>query len=194
AAARLPGVIAVFTATDYTAAGGRGIAHMANPAATYDVKIRAFTGPGRQTPFETPHLPLAAGRVRFVGEPVAMAIAETQSTAQDAAENVIVQYDVLPAVTDALAALAPRAPLLHDEVADNLAIEAVFGDQAAAEAAFAAAHLVIAQIFRNQRIASAHMEPRAAIGAYDAVQGIYTILTGSQGAVRVKNTIAACLG
>src|SRR5215813_586575 len=118
AAATLPGVIAVFMANDYALAGGRGIVHMANPAATYDVKIRAFTGPGRQTPFETPHLPLAAGRVRFVGEPVAMAIAETQSTAQDAAENVIVQYDVLPAVTDALAALAPGAPLLHDEVAD----------------------------------------------------------------------------
>jgi carbon-monoxide dehydrogenase large subunit len=53
---------------------------------------------------------------------------------------------------------------------------------------------VVAEIFRNQRIASAHMEPRAAIGAYDRAQGIYTVVTGSQGAVRVRNTIAACLG
>src|SRR5260370_1023156 len=141
-----------------------------------------------------PHPPPAAERVRFVGEPVAIVIAETQSAAQDAAEGVIVAYDVLPAVTDALTALKPGAPLLHDEVADNLAIDTTFGDQAAAEAAFAAAHLVIAQVFRNQRIASAHMEPRAAIGAYDAALGLYTVLTGSQGAVRVKNTIAACLG
>src|SRR5215468_7238967 len=192
--AKLPGVIAVFTAKDYAAAGGRGIVHVANPASTYDVKVRAFTGPERQTPFEAPHSPLAGERVRFVGEPVAMVIAETQSAAQDAAESVIVAYDVLPAVIDALAALKPGAPLLHEEVADNLAIDTAFGDHAAVEAAFAAAHQVVAQVFRNQRIASAHMEPRAAIGAYDAAQGGYTILTGSQGAVRVKNTIAACLG
>jgi carbon-monoxide dehydrogenase large subunit len=194
AAAKLSGLVAIFTAKDYAAAGGRGIGHVANPAGTHDVKVKAFAGPGRQTPFETPHLPLAGERVRFVGEPVAIAIAETQSAAQDAAESVVVLYDVLPAVTDCLAALAPDAPLLHDEVPGNLAIDTAFGDQAASEEAFAAAHLVVAQIFRNQRIASAHMEPRAAIGAYDETQGIYTIVTGSQGAVRVKNTIAACLG
>ena len=193
-AAKLPGVVAIFTAKDYAAAGGRGIGHMANPAGTHDVKVKAFTGPGRQTPFETPHLPLAGERVRFVGEPVAMVIAETQSAAQDAAENVVVLYDVLPAVTDSIAALALDALQLHDELPGNLALETAFGDQAASEAAFAAAHLVVAQTFRNQRIASAHLEPRAAIGAYDEAQSLYTIVTGSQGAVRVKNTIAACLG
>src|SRR5258707_12522360 len=72
AAAKLPGVIAVFTAKDYAAAGGRGIVHMANPAGTYDVKVRAFTGPERQPPFETAHPPLAAERVRFAGGPVAL--------------------------------------------------------------------------------------------------------------------------
>jgi carbon-monoxide dehydrogenase large subunit len=194
AAAKLPGVIAIFTGKDYAATGGRGISHMANPAGTHDFKIKAFTGPERQTPFETPHLPLAGGRVRFVGEPVAIVIAQSQSSAQDAAEAVVVDYDALLAVTDARAALAPNAPLVHDEVAGNLAIETIFGDRAAAEAAFETAHLVVAQTFRNQRIASAHMEPRAAIGAYDEAQGVYTILTGSQGAVRVKNTIAGCLG
>jgi carbon-monoxide dehydrogenase large subunit len=194
AAAKLPGVIAIFTAADYAAAGGRGIGHMANPAGTHDVKLKAFTGPGRQTPFETPHLPLAAERVRFVGEPAAMVVAETQAAAQDAGERVAVDYEPLPAVTDSIAALAAGAPLVHDEIAGNLAVETTFGDQAAVQAAFAGAHLVVAQTFRNQRIASAHMEPRAAIGAYDEAQGLYTILTGSQGAVRVKNTIAACLG
>src|SRR3984893_15118538 len=183
-AAKFPGVVAIFTAKDYVAAGGRGIGHMANPAGTHDVKVRAFTGPGRQTPFETPHLPLAGERVRFVGEPVAMVIAETQCGAQDAWECVVVLYDELPVVSDSIAALAPNAPLLHDEVPGNLALEAAFGDQAASEAALAAAHLVVAQTFRNQRIASAHMEPRAAIGAYDEAQGLYTIVTGSQGALR----------
>src|SRR5215467_14211217 len=127
AAAKLPGVVAIFTARDYAAAGGRGIGHMANPAGTHDVKVKAFAGPGRQTPFETPHVPLAGERVRFVGEPVAMVIAETQSAAQDAAESVIVNYDALPAVTDSLAALASDVPLLHDEVSGNLAIDTAFG-------------------------------------------------------------------
>src|SRR5215471_18479430 len=92
AAATLPGVVAVFTAQDYAAAGGRGIGHLANPAGTHDVKVKAFTGPERQTPFETLHLPLARERVRFVGEPVAMVIAETQPAAQDAAEGIVVDY------------------------------------------------------------------------------------------------------
>src|SRR5262249_49282860 len=156
---------------DYAAAGGRGISHIPNPADTHDVKVKAFTGPGRQTPFEIPHLPLAAERVRYVGEPIAVVVAETQLGAQDAAESVAVGHEVLPAVTDSLAALAPGAPLLYDEVAGNVAIETGFGDPAAAEKAFATAHLVVTQIFRNQRIASAHMEPRAAIGAYDEAEG-----------------------
>jgi carbon-monoxide dehydrogenase large subunit len=194
AAAKHPGVIAVVTAADYAATGGHGIDHMPNPASTYDVKVKAFSGPGRQTPFEALHPPLAVERVRFVGEPVAMVVAETRAAAQDGCERAVVDYEVLPAVTDAIAALAPGAPLIHDQVAGNLVIETAFGDRAAAQAAFARAHLVVAETFRNQRIASAHMEPRAAIGAYDRGQGIYTVVTGSQGAVRVRNTIAACLG
>jgi aerobic carbon-monoxide dehydrogenase large subunit len=194
AAAKLAGVIAVFTAADYAASGGRGIGHIANPAGTHDVKVKAFTGEGRRTPFETPHLPLAVDRVRFVGEPVAMVIADTQAAAQDACEQVVVHYRELPTVTDALLALAPGAPLLHDDVARNLALETTFGDDAAVQAVFAGAHLVVERTFRNQRIASAHMEPRAAVGSYDRQQGVYSVLTGSQGAVRMKTTIATCLG
>jgi carbon-monoxide dehydrogenase large subunit len=194
AAAQLPGVIAVFTANDYAAAGGRGVAHIANPASTFDVSAKAFTGPGLQTPVELPHRPLAGERVRFVGEPVVMVVAETRAAAQDAAESVAIEYEALPAVTDALAALRPGAPLLHDEVPGNLALDSAFGDHAACEAAFAPADMVVAQTFRNQRIASAQMEPRAAIGAWDEAEGVYTILTGSQGALRIRGAIAACLG
>src|SRR5580704_13286041 len=86
AAAKLPGVLTIITAADYAAAGGRGIVHMPNPADAHDVKRRAFAGPGRRTPFDAPHPPLAAERVRYVGEPVAMVVAETAAAAQDAAE------------------------------------------------------------------------------------------------------------
>jgi carbon-monoxide dehydrogenase large subunit len=147
-----------------------------------------------QTPAELPHLPLAGDRVRFVGEPVVMVIAETQAMAQDAAERVVIAYEALPAVTDAVTALEPGAPLLHDKAPGNLALDTFFGDRAACEAAFAAAHLVVAQRFRNQRVAAAQMEPRTAIGAYDDAHGVYTILTPSQGALRIRSTIAACLG
>jgi aerobic carbon-monoxide dehydrogenase large subunit len=194
AAAKLPGVLAVITAADYAAAGGRGIAHVPNPADTHDVKLRAFVGPGPRTPFDAPHPPLAADRVRHVGEPVAMVIAETAATAQGAAEHVAVRYTALPAVTDALVALAPGAPLVHDAVAGNLALETEFGDRAAVEAACATAAHVVAQTFRAQRVASAQMEPRSALAAYDAEQGLLTLYTASQGALRIKSTIAACLG
>lgn len=190
----LAGVIAVFTAGDYAAAGGRGIAHVATPASTFDVREKAFSGPGLQTPAELTHLPLAGERVRFVGEPVVMVVAESRRLAEDAAESVMVEYAVLPAVTDALAALGEGAPQLHDEVPGNLALDTVFGDRAACEAACAGAHLVVRQVFRNQRVASAQMEPRAAIGAFDAAQDTCTIVTGSQGALRIAGTIAGCLG
>jgi aerobic carbon-monoxide dehydrogenase large subunit len=193
-ATSLPGVIAVFTAADYAASGGRGVNHIANPASTHDVKIKSFTGEGRRTAFEKPHLPLAADRVRYVGEPVAMVVAESRAIAQDASELVVVDYEELPAVTDAVAALKPGAPQLHDELPGNLGVETLFGDEAAVAAAFAGADLVVAQTFRNQRVASAHMEPRAAIGSYDKDEDVYTIITCSQGAVRIKQTIAAGLG
>ena len=193
-AAQLPGVLAVITAADYAAAGGRGIAHMANPADTHDVKLRAFVGPGRRTPFDAPHPPLAADRVRHVGEPVAMVVAESAAAAQDAAERVAVRYAVLPAVTDALAALAPGAPVIHEAIAGNLALETEIGNRAAVEAACAEAALVVTQTFRAQRVASAHMEPRAVLATCDADGGLLTLHTASQGALRIKSTIAACLG
>jgi carbon-monoxide dehydrogenase large subunit len=193
-ASKLPGVLAIITAADYAAAGGRGIVHMPNPADAHDVKLRTFSGPGRRTPFDAPHPPLAVDRVRYVGEPVAMVVAETVAAAQDAAERIAVDYEALPAVTDAVVALAPGTPLVHEAVAANLAVEAEFGDHAAVEAAFAEAALVVTQVFRNQRIASAQMEPRAALAAYSADEHLLTVHTCSQGAVRIKGALAACLG
>ena len=193
-ARRMPGVLAVLTAEDYAAAGGRGIGHFAVPADAHDVKkpfTHEWSGP---PPFETAQLPLASGKVRFVGEPVAMVVAHSAALARAAAERVAVHYEALPAVTDVRDAIAPGAPLLHDEAPRNLALDISIGDADAVAAAFAQAHIVIEQRFRSQRIVNAQMEPRAALGLYDEVSGLITVVSGNQSAVKLKNTLADCLG
>jgi carbon-monoxide dehydrogenase large subunit len=193
AAHAMPGVLAVFTAQDYAAAGGRGIEHFAVPADAHDVKRPAFHDWRGAAPLRIRVLPLAVDKVRYVGEPIVMVVAESARLARDAAERVAVDYEALPAVTDARAALAPGAPLVHDAAPGNLALHVELGDAAAVEAALAAAHLVVAHAFRSQRIVSAQMEPRAALGAYDRASGLFTVISGSQGAVRLKTTLADCL-
>ena len=190
----MPGVLAVVTAADYAAAGGRGIRHFAVPADAHDVKRPAFHDWHGPPPFEMAQPMLAADRARYVGEPVVMVVAETAALAREAAERVAVRYEPLAAVTDVRAALAPGAPLLHDVAPGNLAMDMALGDAAAVEAACAGAHLVIAHSFRAQRIVNAQMEPRAAIGSYDAASGLLTALACSQGAVRLKTNVADSLG
>ena len=146
AAAGLPGVLAILTAADYAAAGGRGIAHMPNPADAHDVKLRAFARAGAQDR-------RSMRRIRrwrrtacaMSANPSPWRSRRRAAAAQDAAERVVVDYEALPAVTDAVAALMPGAPLIHESVPGNLAVEAEFGDPAAAQAAFAAAALVVSQ-------------------------------------------------
>jgi aerobic carbon-monoxide dehydrogenase large subunit len=190
----MAGVLAVITAEDYAAAGGRGIRHFAVPADAHDVKKPSFhdwTGPA---PFEMPQPVLVADRVRYVGEPVAMVVAETAVLARDAAERVAVQYEALPAVVDVRDAIAPGAPVLHDAAPGNIAMDKQLGDPAALKAAFATAHLVVEHSFRAQRIVNAQLEPRAAIGAYDEASDVLTALACSQGAVRLKTNVADSLG
>jgi len=190
----LPGVLAVYTAEDYAAAGGRGIKHFALPADAHDVKKSSFHDWSGPPAFEMPQPVLAADRARYVGEPVAMVVAETAALARDAAERVAVQYETLPAVVDVRGAIAPGAPVLHDATPGNVALDKECGDPAALEAAFAAAHLVIEHSFRSQRIVNAQMEPRAAIGLFDEASGEVTALACSQGAVRLKTNVADSLG
>ncbi|HUI94495.1 MAG TPA: xanthine dehydrogenase family protein molybdopterin-binding subunit, partial [Xanthobacteraceae bacterium] len=194
AARGLAGVLAVITAADYAAAGGRGIRHFAVPADAHDVKKAAFHDWRGPPPFEMAQPVLAADRTRYVGEPIAMVVADTAAVAREAAERVAVAYEALPAVTDVRAALAPGAPLLHDAAPGNLAMDMELGDAAAVAAACAGAHLVVTHAFRAQRIVNAQMEPRAAIGAYDAASGILTALACSQGANRLKTNVADSLG
>ena len=194
AARAMPGVRAVLTGADYRAANLSGIRQMPVPADVIDYRQKAFGPNSARPPFDTPQWPLAIDKVRHVGEPLAVVIADTPDAARDAAAAVDVRYDILPAVTDALAAIAPGAPVLHDAVADNIALDADFGDRAAADAAFAQAAIVVEHTFRNQRIVNAQMEPRAALGAYDAANDRYTLISGSQGVHRQQNALAECFG
>jgi aerobic carbon-monoxide dehydrogenase large subunit len=188
-----PGVLAVLTGEDYAADGHVGMAHMPNPADAHDVKVSTFAPTSECKILDELQLPLAVGCVRYVGEAVAIVVAETLVAARDAAEAVAVDYEVLPAVTDALEALAEGAPTLWPSAPGNLALDNAFGDRAAVEAAIKDAHLVVEQTICSQRTASAFMEPRGAIGSYDATAQQYLLISGCQGAHRLRHAIAGCL-
>jgi carbon-monoxide dehydrogenase large subunit len=129
---------------------------------------------------EPPHAPLAADRVRCVGDQVAVVIAETRNAARDAAELVEVEYAPRPAVSTMAEALKPGAPLVHDSAAGNLCYDWHLGDGAAVDAAFAGAAKVAKIEVVNNRLIPNAMEPRAAIGDYDPSTGDYTLFTTSQ--------------
>lgn len=169
-----PGV-AVVTGEDLAAAG---IGPIPNPAATHGAGYVGYGGTARPNP---PCHALARGKVRHVGEPVAMVIAPGLDEAQDLAEAVVVDYEPLPAVTSVAAADAPGAPLLWDEIPGNLLCHNTAGDRTAVDEAFArAAHVVEMEVVNN-RIVVNFMEPRGCLAAYDASSGRITLRTGSQG-------------
>lgn len=186
-----PGVLAVLTGQDAVNDGLGPIPHNPVPSTKYDMKL---TAPGGGTPFIGPHLFLAVDKARHVGEAVAVVIAETQAQAQDAAEHVDVEYEPLPHVTHSSDAAAPGAPSVWDEVPENVFIDTTFGNVAATDAAFAAAAHVVSARFQVNRVTAVTIEPRAALGAYDAETGRFTLWAGSGGAVKQKAEIAAALG
>ncbi len=163
----MPGVRAVYTSADMAAVGGIPCGW----------QIHSKDG----TPMAEPKHPvLAEGKVRHVGDPVAVVVADTRQQARDAAEAIIVDYDVLPSATTMAQAQAPAAPLVHDGLAGNLCYDWHIGEKAAVEAAFAqAAHRVVFETTNNRLVPNA-MEPRAAIGDYDATTGEHTLYTTSQ--------------
>jgi len=188
-----PGVLAVLTGADYVADGYVGVAHMPNPADANDVKIHTFTSTSERTILDLLQPPLPTERVRYVGEAVAVVVAESLAAARDGAEAVAIKYDAQPAVTDVMEATAVGAPALWEQAPDNVALDNAFGDRAAVEAAIARAHLVVEETIRCQRTASGFMEPRAAIGNYDPVDDSYTLISGCQGAHRLRHGLAGCL-
>ncbi len=191
AARAMPGVLGIFTGADCAADNLQPIPHSPLPATRTDLKL---TAPGGGPPFVGPHYLLAIGKVRYVGEAVALVVAETLAQALDAAEAVTVDYEPLPWVADVKAACAPGAPVVWDEAPDNVLVDTTFGDKDATDRAFAAADRVVKMEFHVPRVSAAPMEPRAALGAYDAATGRYTLHAGSGGAVKQKQEMAAVLG
>lgn len=188
----LPGVLAVLTGADAVADGLKPIPHNAEYAGGPDAVLRLPNGFEAYAP---EHHALPHKRIRFVGEPVAIVIAETQAQAMDAAEIVAVEYGELPAVIDARAARQPDAPQIWDACTGNLSLTCEVGDRDAAARAFAnAAHVVKFDTLVN-RISGVPMEPRAVIGEYDATRDFYTVRAASgRGAVQTRERMAYILG
>lgn len=175
AARALPGVIAAFAG-----------AELVSGMHTLDtIPIPGLRKPERR--------PLAVGRTRYVGDPVAVILAESLAIAEDARDLVDVDYNILPAVVDLEAALAPDAPRLYDEFDSNLAFSQHSGGgdmQAAFEQADHIVHLRLV----NQRLAPSSLEPRASLFDFDPARGELSAWVSSQAVFRARDSLAAFLG
>jgi carbon-monoxide dehydrogenase large subunit len=190
AALAMPGVLGVFTGADVARDGLLPVPHNPVPSTKYDMKL---TGPGGAPVFIGPHMLLPADRARHVGEAVAMIVAESMTDALDAADLVVIDYEVLPHVTDSALALEDGQPAVWDEVEHNTLVDTLFGDKTATDAAFARADHVVKAEFHAQRVTGVPLEPRSALGSYDATSDSYTLYAGSGGAVRQKSELAEVL-
>jgi aerobic carbon-monoxide dehydrogenase large subunit len=181
AALALPGVLAIY---DGAALAGYGPFRNIIPFPNRD-----------GTPMKKPvRRAFAQGRVRWVGDPIAMIVAESLAIAKDAAERIDCAIEPLPAVPDPQAAVAPGAPLLYDDVPGNLALDYHIGDAEAVAAAFARAAHVTRLDLANNRIVVAAMEPRAALAQYDQAEARWTLWVGCQGVMGLRAALADIMG
>ena len=179
AALRVDGVAGVVTAADLAADGIGGVPF----TSTIDA-------PGGG-PVRTLAMPLLARKVvRYVGEPVAFVVAESLPAAQEAAERVVVDYATQPCVTDVLAAAEAGAPLVQEGGQGNVVAELRLGDPEACRAALAGARHRFGLHVRNNRLVPHAMEPRAAIGCYDAAEATWTLHGASQAPHHVRALLA----
>ncbi|MBX6328646.1 MAG: xanthine dehydrogenase family protein molybdopterin-binding subunit [Pseudolabrys sp.] len=179
AAAAAPGVLCVLTAADFAAAGWT------------DLPVPSGLKRRDGAPMYRPRYPiLADGVVRWVGDPVAFVVAETAAQAADAAELIAVDYEELPAVTSTAEAMKPGAPRVWEDCPDNVSFVELIGDKAAVDAAFAAAAHVVRGDFVINRVTAATMEPRNAIGDYNAADRRYTLYTALQRPHPVRTDLA----
>lgn len=182
AAIDLPGVLGIFTADDLAADGLQDI--------PCSVPLTNRDG----SPCALPTHPiLVRDRVRHVGDQVVFIVAETLEQARDAAEAIVVDYDILPAVTDTAAAFDADQPRVWDDIAENRCFDWEMGDEKAVDAAFAKATHVSTIDLVNNRIIVASMETRNAIGHYDPATDFYTLYTSSQGAHSLRKMIGGGL-
>jgi len=180
AARKMPGVLGAYTGADLA---GYGTLKCIVPFKNRD-----------GTPMKQPPRPaLPTDKVRFVGDPIAFVVAETLLQAKDAAEAVEVDIESLPAVIRPEDATRPGAPLIHDEAPGNVALDYHYGDTEQVAAAFAkAAHVTRLELV-NSRVVVNAMEPRAAIGVYDAASERFTLHAPSQGVFGLRGHMADIL-
>ncbi len=179
AALALPGVRAVYTGADL-AADGLGEIPCAIPMKNRDGSDRT----------ETPHFALTTDTVRHVGDPVAFIVAETARAARDGAEAVMVDYDILPSVTDLATAMDAGQPLVWPEAKNNVCFDWSVGDKDKTDALFAQAAHVTKLTVVNNRVVVNSMEARGALADYDTASGKWTIHTCTQGSWLVKDFLA----
>ncbi|HLH70598.1 MAG TPA: xanthine dehydrogenase family protein molybdopterin-binding subunit [Candidatus Dormibacteraeota bacterium] len=183
AAMRKPGVLCVLTGAEVEADHLQGLTASAMPE-------DMGAPPGHRTfrPI------LVRDRARFVGDGVALVVAETAAQACDAAEAVEVEYEPLPAVVDLEDAVAPGAPKVHDDCPNgNVAWTLTFGDQAVTDAALATATHRLSLRLENNRLSANPIEPRGAVGEFDPATGCYTLHTSTQNPHGVRQQLAAVL-
>jgi aerobic carbon-monoxide dehydrogenase large subunit len=179
AAQAAPGVLGVFTEAD-VAADQLGTTKVALPRKR----------PDGSPLFARPHPGLARGRVRYVGDPVALVVAESLAAAKDAAELIEIEYSELASVTDVAEAVKPGSPRVWEENPDNISHVWETGNKAAADAAFAQAAHVVKGRYVITRVHAQFMETRGAVGVYDPNEDRYTLYADVQYAHRVRDMLA----
>ncbi|RUA29662.1 MAG: hypothetical protein DSY78_11780 [Chloroflexi bacterium] len=178
AANRVPGVVAVFTAAD--------IQDLA-----VEIPTRTNTGADEFNP--TRHPLLASDKVCYVGQAVAVLIAEDIYTAADALDQIVVDYEILPALTDPHEALEPGAMIIHPDQGSNVSLRTVNGG-GDLDGAFAQADHVVRQTYQVQRLAPAPMEPRGLIADYDSQADLLTVWDSTQHPHEVREHLVHLLG
>src|SRR5262250_2684319 len=180
AALAAPGVLAVFTGADVSDLG----------TMTMTLKRKR---PDGSPMFARPHHGLTKDRVRYVGDPIALVVAETRAQAEDAADLVRIDYEPLPSVTATAEATRPGAAPVWDECPDNISNIFEAGDRAATEAAFTRAHRVVRRRYVITRVHAQFMEPRGSLGVYDPNDDRYTLYADVQYPHRVRNALASSI-
>ena len=175
----IPGVIGMYTGSDLVAAKIGDV-----PAAT------SINGRNGNPMLHAPVPVLAHDRIRHVGEPVAIVVAKTIASAQDAANAVHLELRERPAAATVTAALATGAPIIYEDAPDNIALDWTDGDRSTIDATFASAAYVVETTITDTRLAPVSMEPRAGIGEWDQESGRYTLTAGTQGVNLVSRMLA----
>lgn len=184
----MPGILAVLTGADWISDRLKPMPAWGNPK---DVELKNRDG---SNIFYTPLYPVAVDRIRRAGEIVAVVVAKTEPQARDAAETIQIDCKLLDTVTDGVEAMRKGAPQLWEEVPNNLSVDDIKGNKKDCDHIFATAPYIVRLETFNQRVTGVPMEPRAALGEYDAKKDSFSLEAGGQGVIRFRNELSATFG